>query len=56
VTSWDSNSIDFWAGGINIRFYARKAEWQSKEKVSELATKLIDLGTVAAWPKIEDAQ
>ena len=56
VQSWGASSVTFWTGSVNVSLSVEKAEWQSKEKMLELATKLIDLDAIAAWPRIGDTE
>ena len=38
-----------------MKLEMKKGEWKSNEKMLELAGQLLDLETIAAWPRIEDA-
>jgi len=56
VQSWGKGSITFLTGSVNVILSVQKAEWKSKDKMLELATELIDLDAIAAWPRIEDTK
>jgi len=56
VHGLSDSSAWFWAGGVNVAFVVQKAEWRGREKILEIAAKLIDPSALAALPKIEDAE
>jgi hypothetical protein len=39
-----------------VAFVVQKAEWRGRERILEIAAKLIDPSALAALPKIEDAE
>jgi len=56
VQSWGDGSVTFWTGSVNVNLGVQKAAWKSKDKMLELATKLIDLDAIAAWPEVDPAK
>jgi predicted nucleic acid-binding Zn-ribbon protein len=46
----------FWAGGVNVAFVVDSKDWQEKDKLPELAAKLLDLDALAALPKPKQAE
>ena len=51
-----SSSMNFWVGGVTVTLNVRKEEWRDKDKLPELATSLLDLDAIAAWPPIQTAK
>jgi hypothetical protein len=48
--------MNFWVGGVTVTLNVRKEEWRDKDKLPELATSLLDLDAIAAWPPIQTAK